>query len=172
MKRWYKKINCHSKPMAYSQQVEKTDSDSMNQLSNTKHNKGWAGQEPYFIPSVLTSTAITKILQNKKPGFGVPQCKKVICHPVISNSSVLLNWTNWALVAVAFHIARRGSSKPPVNQEGTRWQATAWLVKILFLEEFLSILPNMPWLMSMQSLGRRVEEGEGNGEDQNCHHVK
>jgi len=45
-------------------------------------------------------------------------------------------------------------------------------MKILFLEEFLSILPNMPWLMSVQRLGRRVEEGEGNGEDQNCLQIK
>lgn len=59
-----------------------------------KHNKGWAGQELYFIPSVVTSTTISKILQNKKLAFRVPQHKKVIFHLVIPNSLVLLSWIN------------------------------------------------------------------------------
>lgn len=104
-----------------------------NQTLNTTR-RPWAGQDPYFIPSRLMSTTISKILQNKKPAFRLPQCKKGVFRPVIPNSSVLLSWINEALLAVASCVARRGSSKPPVNQEGTRWQATAWLIKILFLE--------------------------------------
>lgn len=146
----------------------------MNQLSNTKHNKEEQNMDRSHISfhQCWHWPQFPRCCRIRSLSLEFHSAKRWSVIPVISNSSVLLSWTNWALVAVASHVARRGSSRPPVNQEGTRWQATAWLVKILFLEEFLSILPNMPWLMSVQILGRRVEEGEGNGEDQNCLHVK
>lgn len=106
--------------MALSQKVQKTDSDSMNQLSNIKHNEGWAGQEPYFIASVLTSSTVSKMLQNEKPVFGVPLCKKVIFHPVIPNSSVLLNWTNWALVSSCLSHCQTGKLKATCESGGDK----------------------------------------------------